>query len=104
MEPAKLFTDIHTFLKQLLRVKKKNNGLVIDFTEIKKTVGDLVISKLDHMSLNDIITQPTAENILEWIWNELYKPFEEKGADLYELKLFEGPNSYAVYRGGKDFE
>lgn len=40
------------------------NGMVIDFTEIKKLVHD----KMDHKCLNDVFDfNPTAENIAEWI-------------------------------------
>lgn len=44
--------------------EKDKNGMVIDFTHIKKNIHD----KLDHKNLNDIFQfNPTAENIAEWI-------------------------------------
>lgn len=40
------------------------DGMVVDFTHIK----ELVINRLDHKVLNDIIlVNPTAENIARWI-------------------------------------
>ena len=40
------------------------NGMVTDFTHIKKSV----FSRLDHACLNDILPcNPTAENIARWI-------------------------------------
>lgn len=40
------------------------NGMVTDFTHIKKSV----LSRLDHACLNDILPcNPTAENIARWI-------------------------------------
>ena len=44
------------------------NGMVIDFTEIKEIVHD----KLDHKHLNDIVDfNPTAENLCKWVADEI---------------------------------
>lgn len=47
------------------RCKQLNaNGMVTDFSEIKRLVSD----KLDHTVLNDVFDfNPTAENIARWI-------------------------------------
>lgn len=45
-----------------------NDGMVIDFTEIKK----LIHSILDHKNLNDVLPfNPTAENIAKWVVDTL---------------------------------
>lgn len=41
-------------------------GMVIDFTEIKK-----IVSQLDHKNLNDFFPQPTAENIAYYIGHKI---------------------------------
>lgn len=45
-----------------------SNGMVVDFTHIKKVVSD----KLDHKYLNDLFDfNPTAENIAKWICDQI---------------------------------
>lgn len=44
------------------------NGMVEDFTTIKKVIMD----KFDHKNLNDVVDfNPTAENIAEYICNQI---------------------------------
>ena len=44
--------------------KLDSNGMVVDFTLIKK----LVKEKMDHKNLNDVFNfNPTADNIAKWI-------------------------------------
>jgi len=49
----------------------QENGMVIDFVILKKIVKERIIEKFDHQSLNDFFENPTAENVVVWIWNEL---------------------------------
>jgi 6-pyruvoyltetrahydropterin/6-carboxytetrahydropterin synthase len=46
-------------------------GMVVDFDEISSVVCPLVIDRLDHSSLNDLMDNPTAEHIALWIWDPL---------------------------------
>ena len=44
--------------------KLNENGMILDFSEIKKTVH----GRLDHECLNELLSfNPTAENIARWI-------------------------------------
>ena len=47
--------------------KLNENGMVVDFSEIKKK-----IEVLDHANLNSILSfNPTAENIAKWITDQI---------------------------------
>ncbi|MCK5025531.1 MAG: 6-carboxytetrahydropterin synthase QueD [Nanoarchaeota archaeon] len=70
------------------------NGIVMDFGDLKKIIVNNVISKLDHKYLNDIFENPTAENMVIWIWNQL-----KHKLNLYEIRLWESPTSCVVYNG-----
>ncbi|MDO8524846.1 MAG: 6-carboxytetrahydropterin synthase QueD [bacterium] len=85
----------HTYLLEVSVAGKINNktGMIIDFGILKEVVNNLIIDKLDHHYLNDIIDNPTAENIIRWIWNILCKTLKKQGAGLFMLKLWETPTS-----------
>ena len=63
------------------------NGMVMDFTIIKKKIMD----KMDHKNLNEVFDfNPTAENIAFWIANEL-------GDKCYKVTVEESKNNLAIY-------
>jgi 6-pyruvoyltetrahydropterin/6-carboxytetrahydropterin synthase len=72
----------------------KKSGMVIDFNLIKSTVNEKVIDILDHQMLNEIVKQPTAENLAIWIWSQI-----EGEVDIYEIKLWETPDSFVSFKG-----
>lgn len=78
--------------------EKDDEGMVIDFSELKKIVKDNVLNILDHSYINDIIEQPSAENIAEWIWNKISSKLNSDRYFLYEIKLYETPTSYVTLR------
>ncbi len=72
-----------------IRADKLDNGIAYDFNVVKAALDKLLP---DHQYLNDIIKQPTAENIAE----ELFK----SAAKLYPLEkvvVWETPECAAVY-------
>lgn len=77
------------------------NGLVLDFVELKKVVEDKVLLKLDHQDLNGFFKNPSAENVVVWMWNELKEIGKTTGTGvkLTEIKLWEGDNTYVTYNG-----
>lgn len=63
------------------------NGMVIDFTHIKRDVHD----KLDHKLLNDVVNfNPTAENIAKWIADQI-------GPKCYKVTVQESEGNVAEW-------
>ena len=88
----------HTYKMHVtVKGEVKKDGMVYDFVELKKLVRTKIIDHLDHAVLNDVINNPSAENICIWVWDQLSDTF--KGVDLHEVKVWETPTSFATYRG-----
>jgi 6-pyruvoyltetrahydropterin/6-carboxytetrahydropterin synthase len=71
-------------------------GMVEDFEVVSRVVKAAVIAELDHRSLNELIENPTAENIVRWVWGRL-------SADLpllTELTLWETRKACVVLSKG----
>ena len=49
----------------------KEDGMVQDFKGVKTIVNKKVIDKIDHTHLNDLLDNPSAENLAVWIWDEV---------------------------------
>jgi len=104
-------------------VEKKDaseEGMVIDFADIKKTAQKFIQEELDHAFMvwekdielleffknskghKPVIVSftPTAENVAAYIFNELKDKFTDvfkTGLHLQSVKLWETPSSYALY-------
>jgi 6-pyruvoyltetrahydropterin/6-carboxytetrahydropterin synthase len=76
-------------------------GMVMDFSLLKKTVQEVVLAKLDHSCLNDILPQPSAENIAVWVWQHLADKLQGENYKLYEVQVWETRTSGIIYRGEK---
>ena len=62
------------------------NGMVMDFTHIKREVQD----KLDHKFLNDVVPfNPTAENIAKWVCEQI--------PNCYRVSVQESEGNIATY-------
>ena len=68
--------------------------MVIDFDEIDKVVQATIIAQLDHVSLNDLMPNPTSEHIVMWIWQRLDGALD----GLAELVLWETASACAVLK------
>ena len=109
-------------------VEKKDaseEGMVIDFADIKKTAQKFIQEELDHAFMvwekdielleffknskghKPVIVPftPTAENVAAYIFNELKDKFTDvfkTGLHLQSVKLWETPSSYALYESEYD--
>ena len=95
-------------------------GMVIDFADIKKVAQKFIQEELDHAFMvwdrdhelleffkssqvhKPVIVPftPTAENVAAYIFNELKDKFTDvfqTGLKLQSVKLWETPSSYALY-------
>tara|TARA_B100000029_G_scaffold211957_1_gene209967 strand:+ start:603 stop:1043 length:441 start_codon:yes stop_codon:yes gene_type:complete len=95
-------------------------GMVIDFADIKKTAKSFIQDELDHAfmvwnkdkELIDFFSNskghkpvfvpftPTAENVAKYIFDILNTKFKDvfnSGLKLHSIKLWETPTSYVIY-------
>lgn len=83
----------HTYrLTVTLAGPVRDDGFVIDFADVKAAVAP-IIRQLDHRLLNDVIPNPTVENQLVWLWEQIDL------LGLHELTLAEGLHNTATYQG-----
>ena len=98
-------------------------GMVVDFADIKKIANTFIQEKLDHAFMVwekdfELLTffknseghkpvivpfTSTAENVASYIFNELNGKFIDAfgtGLKLHSIKLWETPTSYAIYEIG----
>ncbi len=87
----------HTYkLRVTLEGEPDEEGMIVDFGDIKRVVKEKVLSELDHADLNEVLENPSAENIAVWIWQRLDSAFDAK---LYEVKVWETEGCFVTYRG-----
>jgi len=70
-------------------------GMVMDFADLERIAWDHAIDRLDHHNLNDFMENPTAENIVVWIWERLAPVLP----GLSRLELWETTKYSVVYEG-----
>ena len=71
------------------------SGLAIDFADLKAIVRREVVDVLDHRYVNDLIDNPSAENMTVWMWGRLVPALP----GLVEIELWETRSCAVVYRG-----
>ena len=77
-------------------------GMFINLSEIKQIINEQVVDWVDHKHLNYDVPWlegiiPTTEMLVIKFWERLESSFPQ--GQLYEVKLQETENNYAIYRG-----
>jgi 6-pyruvoyltetrahydropterin/6-carboxytetrahydropterin synthase len=77
-------------------------GMVMDLGELKRLVGDAVVSRFDHADLNrDPLFAtgmvPTTENLARAVWDLLVPKLGSER--LHRIRLWEDPTFYVEYFG-----
>jgi 6-pyruvoyltetrahydropterin/6-carboxytetrahydropterin synthase len=70
-------------------------GMTIDFEQIESVVRSEILALCDHKDLNDLMQNPTAENVIVWVWERL----EGHLPGLSWLELWETDSCSVAYRG-----
>ena len=71
-----------------------DEGMVVDFATLKGFVNEAVIQHLDHHLLNEVVENPTCENLLSWVADRLCK-HEDYLHKISRLRLYETLDSFA---------
>lgn len=87
----------HNYKLQVVITGKPDprTGMILDFEDIRRIVEKELLAKVDHQTLNDVLENPTAENLVVWAWQRL----KSELPGLRELRLWENAVSSVVYRG-----
>jgi 6-pyruvoyltetrahydropterin/6-carboxytetrahydropterin synthase len=80
-----------------VRGEPDDEGMVVDFAYMKRSVNEEIISKFDHSYLNDTIPQPTAENIARYAFERLDGVLRGPNYSLSSVRVWETSNSSAVF-------
>ena len=89
----------HTYrLRIVLDGQPDSEGMIMDFIELKQIVKEKILSRLDHAYINEIISQPSAENIALWIWRELEESVKRENCKLHEVHVWETATSCVILR------
>jgi len=79
-------------------------GFVMDLTELKFTVEEEIIKKVDHKNLNIDVdfmngVLPSTENIAMKFWDQIEGKINTDHIKLYSIKISETVNNSVEYRG-----
>ena len=82
-----------------------DTGWLVDLQKLKKIIRSKVIDILDHSQIEQDIDwfkdrQPSSENILIWIWDQIGDALDQ--GELHRLRLVETHSIHTDYYGPQD--
>jgi len=94
----------HAYKIEITLIGKKQDrgpaqGMILDFGKLKQLVNMFIIDELDHKLLNGIpgLENPTAENMVEWIFDVLMSKSELMRTHLFRVKVWETEGACAIF-------
>lgn len=81
----------------------KESGFILNLADLKEVVENKVIKVLDHSQIDVDVPwfenrQPSTENLVIFIWDQIY-PFLKDKMKLHKIKLRETPTIFTEYYG-----
>lgn len=74
----------------------KEDGMVCDFKVIKKQLDALLP---DHQFLNDLLPNPTAENLAQFLFNKVSAELKKQNLTLKTVEVWESDHAAAIVEG-----
>lgn len=94
----KLEVTVQGCERELIEEEGSSKDMVMDFSDLKEIVNELVDEKFDHKFLNDTLDfRTTAENMVEYIGVEINSRLP-LSVEVSKIRLWETENSYAEWR------
>jgi len=75
-----------------------SQGMIVDFQDLDTIVNDKIISQYDHAHLNDLLINPTAEEMVKEFCRILTTALSYKSVELTNIKLWETEKCYAEWK------
>ena len=70
-------------------------GMIYDFKQLKPLLDGALP---DHKNLNDILPNPTAENLCQYLFDKVFGALEAKNLKLKTLEVWENEDAAAIIR------
>jgi len=77
-----------------------NQGMLVDFGDLKKLVTEEVVDVLDHTCLNDLLEVPTVELLAKYLYNKLaihFDSYEDMRVLMKSVTIKESSTSKVKY-------